>query len=116
MQYTNPCCPEQNGVAESKNRYLVEMTRSLLLDAGLENSYWVMTAIYLQNRLPTLSTGKTPYEFWFGTKPNLDHLRIFESKAYVFIPKGKRKKLDHKAQILIFVGYSEETKGYRFLN
>lgn len=119
IQYTNPYTPEQNGVAERKNRHLVEMTRSLLLDAGLENSYWgeaIMTAIYLQNRLPTSSTEKTPYELWFGKKPELDHLKIFGSKAYVFIPKEKRKKLDQKAELLTFIGYSEETKGYRFLN
>lgn len=119
IQYTNPYTPQQNGVAERKNRHLVEMTRSLLLDAGLKSSYWgeaIMTAIYLQNRLPTSATGKTPYELWFGKKPTFHHLKIFGSQAYVFIPKEKRKKLDQKAELLIFVGYSEETKGYRFLN
>lgn len=119
IEYTNPYCPEQNGVAERKNRHLIEMTLSLLLDANLEKSYWgeaMMTAIYLQNRLPTSSTGKTPYELWFGKRPDLESLKIFGTRAYVFIPKEKRKKLDEKAELLIFVGYSEETKGYRFLN
>ena len=39
-QYTVPYTPQQNGVAERKNRYLVEMTRSMLIDSNLPNKYW----------------------------------------------------------------------------
>ena len=61
--------PSQNGVAERKNRSIVEMAKCMLLDAGLPLKYWgeaVMTAVYLQNRLPTKATGKTPFELWNG--------------------------------------------------
>ena len=34
-----PYSPQQNGVAERKNRYLTEMTRCMLLDAELPNQY-----------------------------------------------------------------------------
>lgn len=46
----------------------------------------------------------------------MGHLRVFGSEAYVHVPDCKRKKLDSKARKLIFVGYSIEYKGYRFLN
>jgi transposase InsO family protein len=39
-QDTVPYTPQQNGIAERKNRYLTEMTRCMLLDAKLENKYW----------------------------------------------------------------------------
>lgn len=41
---------------------------------------------------------------------------MFESRAYIQIPEQHRRKLDQKAEELLFVGYSEETKGYRLLD
>ena len=68
-QLTVPYTPQQNGVAERKNRYLTEMTRSMLIDAQLPNKYWgeaMNTANYLQNILPTADDTVTPYERWEG--------------------------------------------------
>jgi hypothetical protein len=56
------------------------------------------------------------HEWYFGTKPNLRHLRVFGSIAYVYIPKEKRKKLDAKDEKCILVGYSDEQKGYKCYN
>ena len=56
------------------------------------------------------------HELYFGTKPNLQHLRVFGSIAYVHIPKKKRKKLEAKAKKCILVGYSDEQKGYKCYN
>lgn len=53
---------------------------------------------------------------WWGRKPDLSHIRLFGSQAYVHIPDVKRSKLDHKARKLTFVGYSLEHKGYRFVD
>ena len=119
MQYTTAYSPQQNGVAERKNRSLIEMARCMLLDADLEKKYWaeaVNTANYLQNILPTKAATKTPHELWTSRKPDVKNLHIFGCKAYVFVHKEQRKKLDNKANKMIFVGYSEESKGYRFLD
>ena len=54
-QLTVPYSSPQNGVAERKNRSLVEMTRAMLLQANLPKEFWgeaVSTATYIQNRLP----------------------------------------------------------------
>lgn len=59
-QYTVTYAPEQNGTAERKNRFLLEMARCLLIDGNLPNKYWgkaVNTANYLQNRLRTHPKG-----------------------------------------------------------
>lgn len=118
-QYTAAYSPQQNGVAERKNRSLQEMATCMLLDAGLGKQYWgeaVMTAGYIQNRMPSRSVDKTPFERWVGRKPSLKHFRVFGSAAYVHIPDVKRSKLDAKAQKLLFVGYCEDRKAYRFLD
>lgn len=64
-QLTAPYSPQQNGVAERKNRYLLEATRIMLIEAELPKKYWgktVITVCYLQNRLPTKNKTKTPFE------------------------------------------------------
>lgn len=118
-QLTAPYTPEQNGVAERKNRSLMEMARCMLYDANIHIKFWaeaVNNANYIQNRLSSVSVNKTPFELWFGRPPNLSHIRIFGSAAYVHVEKQKRKKLDDVAVKCILVGYSEESKAFRLLN
>lgn len=118
LQTTVPYNPEQNGVAERKNRTLCESARSMLFGSGLPKILWgeaIVTACYIQNRLPTRVLDKTPYEVWNGRKPSLEHLRMFGSRAYVHIPKEKRGKWDARAVEGTLVGFSETQKGYRVL-
>lgn len=118
-QYTTAYTPQQNGVAERRNRYLQEMATAMLLDAKLDHRFWgeaVLTAAYLQNRLPSKSVDVTPYEKWHGRKPRLDHLRVYGSSAWIHIPSVKRGKFDGKAQKLVFIGYSDQHKAYRFVD
>lgn len=118
-QYTAPYTPEQNGVAERKNRTLMEAARCMLIDASMDNRYWaeaVNTANFLQNILPSTAIEKTPYELWYGRKASVDNLRIFGCEGYTLIPKEKRRKLEDKSLLLTFVGYSTESKGYRMLD
>lgn len=82
MQNTVAYTPEQNGVAERKNRYLMEMARCILIDANLPNKYWgeaVNTANYLQNRLLTKATETTPFEKWYKRKG------IFTAHTHIWI-------------------------------
>ena len=95
----------------------------MLSHAGLPNSYWaeaVATAAYLRNRIqvPTaaIKEDKTPYERWYGRKPNISHLKVFGCMAYAHIPDAQRQKLDKKSEKLRFVGYSIRSKGYRLFD
>jgi hypothetical protein len=116
-QLTAPYTPEQNGVAERLNRSIVEKVRCMLFDAKLPKEFWAeaaATAVYLMNRSPSRSIdNRIPEEIWTKRQVDINHLRIFGCKAYMHIPKEKRRKLDNKAQECIFVGYSLDTKGYR---
>ena len=60
--------------------------------------------------------GMTPFEAWSGHKLDVTHFRIFGSKAWDRIPTEKRKDLQPQSQECIFVGYSEDSKGYNLIN
>ncbi|CAA7053517.1 unnamed protein product [Microthlaspi erraticum] len=92
-QYTMPGTPQQNGVAERRNRTLIEMVRSMLSNSSLPLSLWIYalrTATYVLNRVPSKAVPKTPYELWTGRKPSLRHLRVWGCPAEVrFIENGE---------------------------
>ena len=48
--------PQQNGVAERKNRHILETARALLFEYKVPNIFWdraVSMAVYMINQLPT---------------------------------------------------------------
>ncbi|GJS76765.1 ribonuclease H-like domain-containing protein [Tanacetum coccineum] len=62
--------PQQNGVAERRNRTLIEAARTMLADSKLPTTFWaeaVNTACYVQNRVLVVKPhNKTPYELFRG--------------------------------------------------
>lgn len=116
-QKSNTYTPQQNGIAERANRTLVERAKCMIFDAKLDKSYWaeaVNMATYVVNRsVNSMLKTQTPEEIWTGKKVDLKNLRIFGSPIMVHIPKEKRTKWDRKSQRMLFVGYSDDTKGYR---
>ncbi|KAM5569751.1 hypothetical protein ABKV19_016986 [Rosa sericea] len=119
-QLTTAYTPQQNGVAERKNRTIVEMAKSMLHEKGLPYVFWgeaVSTAVYLLNRCPTKAVKDlTPFECWSRRKPSVNHLRVFGSVCFVLVAKELRHKLEENSEKCIFVGYSDQTKGYRLYN
>lgn len=117
-QTTVPRCSSQNGVAERANRTIMEKARSMLQDAGLEKKFWaeaVNAAVYLKNRSPTKAVmGVVPEEKWTSKKVDVKHIRVFGCVAYAL--EENRKKLDSKSRKCIFVGYCEDSKGYRLID
>lgn len=117
-QLTAPETPQQNGVAERKNRTVVEMARSMLKAKGLSDEFWgeaVATAVYILNISPTRAVmNRTPYEAWTGKKPKVSHLKVFGCIAYALV--NTRSKLDEKSIKCIFIGYSLQSKAYRLYN
>ncbi len=84
LEFTLPNSPAQNGVAERANRHIMEMTRALLISARLPIKYWSYAwrhAVYLTQFLVPRKLNKTPYELWFGKRPNVSHLRVWGSRV-----------------------------------
>lgn len=100
--------PEQNGAAERLNRDLQEKGRAMLKDSGLGEEMWaeaMVTANYTRNRLPSSVHGRTPWEKFFGEKPDVSHMRVFGARAYMHIPKENRKKMQPVSERGVFLGY-----------
>ena len=70
--------------------------------------------MYTLNRVSSKVSPTTPYHVWYGSQPDVSHLRIFGSTAFIHIPKAERRKLDWKSIKCYFVGYSLTQKAYRF--
>ncbi|CAL9132929.1 unnamed protein product, partial [Musa textilis] len=61
--------PDQNGVAERRNRTLLDIVRSMLSNSNIPKFLWteaLKTAVYILNRVPTKAIQKTPFELWKG--------------------------------------------------
>ena len=56
----------------------------------------------------------TPFELWYGRKPDLSHLRVWGCRAYVQVQRDKRSKLDSHMVPCVFIGYPSDYKGWRF--
>ncbi|KAJ9566096.1 hypothetical protein OSB04_002062 [Centaurea solstitialis] len=99
--------PQQNGVAERRNRTRIEAARSMLSEANLATQFWaeaVNTVCYTQNRsLIVKRFRRTPYELFHNRKPSIEHLHIFGC-------------FDSKSDDGIFLGYSSISKTYRVFN
>ena len=112
--------PKQNGVAERKNRTILDMVRSMMKSKNMPKEFWaeaVQCAIYIQNRCPHARlNGKTPQEVWSGQKPSVSHLKVFGSVAYAHVPSQQRTKLEDKCKKYVFIGYDEMTKAYKLLD
>ena len=117
-EYTIVHTPEQNGTSERQNRTLTEGTRAILKAAQVPPEWWgcgVKTIAYIRNRCLTSanSDNKTPYELFYGTKPNISHFRTFGCKVYIYNEDVHRdKKLGDRAIPGMFVGYGDQVKGY----
>lgn len=109
--------PQQNGVAERKNRDLLEKTRALMFQMNVPKKFWsqgVKTAAYLINRLPSrILDSKSPLEVMKGRPLDLSNLRVFGCVCFIHIQDNHRDKLDHTATKCVFLGYSSSQKGYK---
>jgi transposase InsO family protein len=107
---------EQNGVAERKNRHLLEVARSLMFMMNVPKFLWgeaVKTAAYLINRLPSrVLNYKTPIECLSGTNSFIVPPKVFGCTCFVHDYRNSVGKLDPRAVKCIFLGYSPTQKGY----
>jgi transposase InsO family protein len=114
-----PHSPSQNGVAERQNRVLLEMARCMILDAQMPDAAWaeaITTAAYIRNRLYSSATNRTPFELFYGRKPQVSHIRRF-GVTTVALKEGQNiNKLHPKGEVLKLVGYSPTQKGYRLIS
>ncbi|GJY33986.1 putative ribonuclease H-like domain-containing protein [Tanacetum coccineum] len=112
--------PQQNGVAERKNRTLIKAARTMLADSKPPTSFCseaVNIACYVENRvLVTKPHNKTPYELFLGRKPALGFMRPFRCPITILNTIDHLGKFDGKVDEGFFVGYSINSKAFRVFN
>ncbi|KAA0066521.1 Retrovirus-related Pol polyprotein from transposon TNT 1-94 [Cucumis melo var. makuwa] len=113
---------QQNGVAERKNRHLVEVARSLMLSTSLPSYLWgdaILTAAHLINRMPSrILHLQTPLDCLKESYPSTHFvsevpLRVFGCTAYVHNFGPNQTKFTPRAQACVFVGYPLHQRGYK---
>ncbi|GKA27589.1 putative ribonuclease H-like domain-containing protein, partial [Tanacetum coccineum] len=112
--------PQQNGVAERKNRTLIEAARTMLADSLLPIPFWaeaVNTACYVLNRvLVTKPQNKTPYELLIGKSPSISFMRPFGCSLTILNTLDSLGKFDGKSDEGYLLGYSTSSKAFRVYN
>nr|GEV03129.1 retrovirus-related Pol polyprotein from transposon TNT 1-94 [Tanacetum cinerariifolium] len=119
-QYSVAKTPQQNEVAEMRNRILIKAARTMLADLNLPTTFWVEavnTACYVQNRVLVVKPhNKTPYEFFHGRTPALSFMKPFGCSVTILNTLDHLGKFDGNADEGFFVGYSTNNKAFIVFN
>ena len=60
--------------------------------------------------------GNTPFKSYFGHKPDVLNLRVSRSIAWARIPHYKAKYLQPQSVECLFIGYPDESNGFKLLD
>jgi hypothetical protein len=119
-EFSSPYTPQQNGVVERENRTLLDMARTMLDEYKTLDRFWaeaINTACYSSNRLYLHRIlKKTSYELLTGKKPNVSYFRVFGSKCFILIKRGRKSKFAPKVVEGFLLGYDSNTRAYRVFN
>ncbi|GJX52536.1 retrovirus-related pol polyprotein from transposon TNT 1-94 [Tanacetum coccineum] len=120
QNFSSPCTPEQNGVAERRNKTLIKAARTMLNSAKLPKQFWgeaVNTACYTQNRSIIVKRhGKTAYDVFRGRSLDISYFHVFKFPVYIHNHRGHLGKFDEKADDGFFFGYSLLAKAFKVFN
>jgi hypothetical protein len=112
--------PQQNGVVERKNRTLIDMARTMLdefktldwfLAEAINTACYSIDRVYLHRILK-----KSSYELLTDKKPNVSYFRVFGSKCFILVKRGRKSKFAPKAVEVFLLGYDSNTRAYRVYN
>ena len=122
--FSNPDSPEQNGIAEARNKSMGRILRTLLLQSDAPRSLWGYAAhhaTYLNNLSPHgLLQGHTPFEVYHGEKPSMRRLKVWGCTGHVLMNKEERRKSGGKlgpvTKTCVLLGLNPFGPGWLFLD
>jgi transposase InsO family protein len=116
-------CPhthQQNGAAERKHRHIVQVGLTLLAHATMPLKFWdeaFLTAVFLINRLPSrVINNETPFYRLYDKDPEYLSLRIFGCACWPHLRPYNTTKLSFRSKQCVFLGYSNQHKGFKCLD
>ena len=127
IHYQSTCVdtPQQNGIAERKNKHLLEVARAIMFSMNVLKCLFgqaVLTTSYLINRMPTrvlkYNTPLNCFKRFFPLSRIYSDLplKVFGCIAFVHVPNNTQTKLDPRAEKCVFIGYASNKKGYKCYN
>nr|GEX84446.1 ribonuclease H-like domain-containing protein [Tanacetum cinerariifolium] len=119
-EFSVPRTPQQNVIAERKNRTLIKAARTMMADSLLPIPFWaeaVNTACYVQNRvLVTKPHNKTLYELLHGRTSSIGFMRPFGCPVTILNTLDPLGKFEGKVDEGFLVGYPVNSKAFRVFN
>jgi hypothetical protein len=102
------------------DRTLLDMARTMLDEYKTPDRFWseaINTACYSINRLYLHRIlKKTSYQLLTGKKPSVSYFRVFGSKCFILVKRGRKSKFAPKAVEVVLLGYNSNTRAYRVFN
>jgi hypothetical protein len=99
-EFSSPYTPQQNGVDERNNIILMYFVRTMLEEYKTSDRFWakaINTVCYSINWLYLHQIlKKTSYELRTGKKVNVSYFRVFGSKCFVLVKKGRNSNFAPK--------------------
>ena len=112
-EFTSPHSPQQNSIAESCFRRLYQIARQLIDRQQLSKDFFGFALIYaaeIWNHTIRFNQRKTPYQLFFGKKPNLEHFRVFGCKCHV--KRINPLKHQSRSETGVFIGFPRGSKAW----
>ncbi|GJT15513.1 retrovirus-related pol polyprotein from transposon TNT 1-94 [Tanacetum coccineum] len=120
QNFSSPCTLDQNGVAERRNKTLIEAARTMLNSAKLSKQFQgeaVNIACYTQNRSIIVKRhGKTSYDVFRGRSSDISYFHVFGCPVHIHNHRDHLGKFNEKANDGFFLGYSLVAKAFRMFN
>ena len=95
------------------------MVNSMLYGSGITENLWteaLFSACHILNRIHSKKHDSSPYELWKNRKPNINYFKVWGCLAHVRLPDQQLTKIGYRGVDCVFIGYSQTSKAYRFLN
>ena len=97
----------------------MDCARTLMIGKNVAIKYWkevISIIVHTLNKVQLKKdSNQTPCGIWYDYMPNVSYLKVFGKKWYI-LKESRKGKFDVKVDEGIFLGYSNRSKAYKYLN
>ena len=116
-QYTAPHTSVHIGQVEHMHQTFMEKVQTMWIYAKISSfllDELYLTSSHLHAKTTThLLQGKTPWELWFGRRPDYSYMQEIGCQAFILISNKHNLKVYEWSVECILIGYDAKSKCYR---